>query len=156
MINLVNAAEREALSEYSDIDQQLEKLYWRSGATELASGKRTLTLQQFEKKYMPVFKATGMKQRDKNLRKLYLKNFPQSETVIQSLRELDTLSNVHWPLAHLRAAGHYLHKNPRDIEATGGTNWQKFLPPRFQKIIFFPELWTQQEMTDWGKAAFEN
>ena len=42
MINLVNASEREALTEYSDIDQQIEKLYWRSGATELATGKRTL------------------------------------------------------------------------------------------------------------------
>lgn len=155
MINLVNVAEREALSEYSDIGQQLEKLYWRSGANELASGKRTLTLQQFEEKYMPVFKAAGMKQRDKNLRKLYLKNFPQSEAVKQTLRELDTLSNVHWPLAHLRAAGHYLHKNPQDIAATGGTNWQKFLPPRFQKIIFFPELWSPEEQAEWGKAAFD-
>lgn len=155
MINLVNTSEREALSEYSDIGQQLEKLYWRSGATELASGKRTLTLQQFEQKYMPEFKAAGMKYRDKNLRKLYLKNFPQSQPVIRSLRELDTLANVQWPLAHLRAAGHYLHKNPKDIVATGGTNWQKFLPPRFQKIMFFPELWSPGEQADWGKAAFD-
>ncbi len=156
MINLVNVAEREALSEYSDIGQQLEKLYWRSGATELASGKRTLTLQQFEEKYMSVFKSAGMKQRDKNLRKLYLKNFPQSEAVKQTLRELDTLSNVLWPLAHLKAAGHYLQKNAKDIKATGGTNWQKFLPPRFQKIMFFPELWSNQEKEEWGKAAFVN
>jgi tryptophan 2,3-dioxygenase len=156
MINLVNTSEREALSEYSDIGQQLEKLYWRGGATELASGKTTLTLRQFEEKYMPEFRAAGMKYRDKNLRKLYLKNFPQSLPVIQCLREMDTLANVQWPLAHLRAAGHYLHKNPKDIVATGGTNWQKFLPPRFQKIMFFPELWSQQEQADWGKAAFEN
>jgi tryptophan 2,3-dioxygenase len=155
MINLVNSAEREALTEYSDIGQQLDKLYWRSGATELASGKRTLTLQQFEEKYMPAFKAAGMKYRDKNLRKLYLNNFPQSQSVIKCLRELDTLSNVQWPLAHLRAAGHYLHKNPKDIAATGGTNWQKFLPPRFQKIMFFPELWSPEEQADWGKAAFD-
>ena len=154
MINLVNSSEREALNEYSDIDLQIEKLYWRSGATELATGKRTLTLQQFEEKYMPTFKATGMKYRDKNLRKIYLKNFPQSQPVIHALRELDTLANVLWPLAHLKAAGHYLQKNAKDIKATGGTNWQKFLPPRFQKIMFFPELWTVQEKDEWGKAAF--
>src|SRR5258706_2165466 len=65
MINLVNIAEREAVNEYSDIDVQLEKLYWRSGATELATGKKTLTLQQFEEKYMAWFKATGMRYRDK-------------------------------------------------------------------------------------------
>ncbi len=154
MINLVNVAEREALTEYSDIDLQLKKLYWRSGATELATGKQTLTLQQFEEKYMATFKATGMKYRDKNLRKIYLKNFPNSQPVIESLRALDSLSNVFWPLAHLKAAGHYLHKNTKEIKATGGTNWQKFLPPRFQKVIFFPELWSAQEKEEWGKAAF--
>jgi tryptophan 2,3-dioxygenase len=111
MINLVNASEREALSEYSDIGQQLENLYWRGGATELASGKTTLTLRQFEEKYMPEFRAAGMKYRDKNLRKLYLKNFPQSLPVIQCLRELDTLANVQWPLAP--SCRSLLHKNPR-------------------------------------------
>jgi tryptophan 2,3-dioxygenase len=154
MINLVNVAEREALTEYSDLDQQIERLYWRSGATELATGKRTLTLQQFEEKYMSTFKAMGLKYRDRNIRKVYLKNFPHSEDVIECLREMDTLSNVLWPLAHLKAAGHYLQKNTRDIKATGGTNWQKFLPPRFQKIMFFPELWSDQEKEEWGKAAF--
>ena len=146
--------DRESLAEYSDIDQQLEKLYWRSGATELATGKRTLTLKQFEEKYMPAFKATGMRYRDKNIRKIYLREFPKSPPVIESLRELDSYSNVRWPLAHLKASGQYLEKNEREIKATGGTNWQKYLPPRFQKIIFFPELWSKEEKDDWGKAAF--
>ena len=154
MINLVNSAERPALTEYSDLDQQIQKLYWRSGATELATGKATLTLQQFEEKYLPWFKATGLKYRDKNLRKVYLKHFPNSPEVIRLLREFDTLANVLWPLAHLKAAGHYLQKATKDIKATGGTNWQKFLPPRFQKIMFFPELWSDQEKEEWGKAAF--
>lgn len=154
MINLVNAAEREALNEYSDIDLQTEKLYWRSGATELATGKKTLTLQQFEEKYLPAFKSMGIKFRDKNIRKIYLRYFPNSQAVIECLRELDTYANVLWPLAHLKAAGHYLQKNARDIKATGGTNWQKFLPPRFQKIMFFPELWSDLEKEEWGKAAF--
>lgn len=154
MINLVNTSEREALNEYSDIDLQIQKLYWRSGATELATGKPTLTLQQFEEKYMPMFKATGMKYRDRNLRKIFLRQFQSSEPVIHQLRDLDTLANVLWPLSHLKAAGHYLQKHAREIKATGGTNWQKFLPPRYQRIIFFPELWSQQEKEEWGKAAF--
>ena len=154
MINLVNAAERVALNEYSDIDLQVEKLYWRSGATELASGKKTLTLQQFEEKYMPSFKAMGMKYRDRNLRKVYLKHFPHSLPVIEALRELDEYANVLWPLAHLKAAATYLQKATSEIKATGGTNWQKFLPPRFQKIMFFPELWSDLEKEEWGKAAF--
>jgi tryptophan 2,3-dioxygenase len=154
-INLVNAQEREALVEYSDIDQQIEKLYWRSGATELASGKKTLTLQQFEEKYIKLFKSTGMKYRDKNLWKLYDKNFRGSKEVISRMREFDQLANVLWPLAHLKSAWHYLHRDPQDIKATGGTNWQKYLPPRFQRIIFFPELWSEQEKGEWGKAGVE-
>jgi tryptophan 2,3-dioxygenase len=154
-INLVNMQEREALVEYSDIDQQIEKLYWRSGATELASGKKTLTLQQFEEKYIKLFKSTGMKYRDKNLWKLYDNNFKGSKEVISRMRDFDQLANVLWPLAHLKSAGHYLHRDPQDIKATGGTNWQKYLPPRFQKIIFFPELWSEEEKADWGKAGVE-
>jgi tryptophan 2,3-dioxygenase len=153
LINLVHIEQREALMEYSDIEQQVENLYWRGGATELASGRKTLTLQQFEEKYMKQFKETGMKFRDKNLSKIYLKHFPQSEPVKKLLREFDELANVLWPLVHLKSAGRYLHRDPDDIKATGGTNWQKYLPPRFQKIMFFPELWNNEEKNEWGKAG---
>lgn len=152
-INLVNSAEREALAEYSDIDQQIDKLYWRSGATELATGSKTLTLQQFEEKYLKLFRETGMKYRNKNLWKLYETHFKGSADAIARMREFDQLANVLWPLAHLKSAGHYLHRDPEDIKATGGTNWQKYLPPRYQKIIFFPELWSAEERAEWGKAA---
>ncbi len=95
-----------------------------------------------------------MKNRDRNLRKLYLSNFPNDPDVIARLREFDLLANVYWPLSHLRSAAKYLHKDPDDIKATGGTNWQKYLPPRFQKIMFFPELWSEQEKSDWGKPEW--
>lgn len=154
MINLVAPAERQTLVAAS-IDHQLEKLYWRSGATELATGKKTLTLQQFEAKYMNEFKEVGLKYKERNLRALYKKLFEGNNEIIKRLREFDTLANVLWPLAHMRSAGHYLHKDPEDIKATGGTNWQKYLPPRFQKIMFFPELWSEQEKAEWGSAAFK-
>lgn len=154
MLNLVAPSERPKL-DAQDVDQQLEKLYWRFGATELASGKKTLTLRQFEEKYMTEFRERGMKFKDRNLNQLYKKHFVGNKEVERRLREFDTLSNVLWPLAHMKSAGHYLHKDPEDIKATGGTNWQKYLPPRFQKIMFFPQLWTEQEKADWGKAAFE-
>ncbi len=153
MINLVDTRERDALMEYSDLGLQLEKLYWRSGATELSSGKKTLTLKQFEEKYMKQFLDTGIRFREKNLRKLYIKRFSNSPEVIARLREYDSLANVRWPLAHLRSAGRYLHKDPDDIKATGGTNWQKYLPPRFQRIMFFPELWSEEEKAEWGKGG---
>lgn len=153
MINLVAPSERATVN-VSDLDTQLEKLYWRFGATELASGKKTLTLRQFEEKYMAEFKERGLKFKDRNLNQLYQKYFVGNVEVENRLREFDTLSNVLWPLAHMKSAGHYLHKDPEDIKATGGTNWQKYLPPRFQKIMFFPQLWSEKEIAEWGKAAF--
>ena len=153
MINLVNVQDREAMLEYSDLEQQVENLYWKSGATELATGKKTLTLQQFEEKYLKQFKATGMKYRDKNLKQIFARYFSTSKEVITRLREFDQLANVLWPLAHLKSAGRYLQKAPEDIKATGGTNWQKYLPPRFQKIMFFPDLWSETEKAEWGKAG---
>jgi tryptophan 2,3-dioxygenase len=155
LVNLVDAQFRDEMRAKSDIGQQVSRLYWRSGATELASGKKTLTLQQFEDKYMKQFRDTAMTHRDKNLRQLYLSNFATDTEVIDSLRRYDELANVFWPLAHMRSAARYLQKDPENIKATGGTNWQKYLPPRFQKIMFFPELWSETEKAEWGKAGIE-
>lgn len=154
--NLVGLPARAAMSEDSGLEAQLENLYWRGGATELATGRKTLTLQQFEQKYMPLFRERGRQYRHTNLRQWYLRHFPASEAIKGLLRTFDQLANVCWPLAHLKAAGRYLHKAPEDIRATGGTNWQKYLPPRFQQIMFFPELWSATEKQEWGKGFIES
>jgi tryptophan 2,3-dioxygenase len=154
MINLVGDRDRASVVNPHDIHELLEKLYWRSGATELATGKKTLTLQQFEQKYMGEFRKTGEAHVSNNLLQLYKKHFQGNQEIIDRLREFDTLANVLWPLAHMKSASHYLEKDPEDIKATGGTNWQKYLPPRFQRIIFYPELWSEAEKNEWGKAAF--
>jgi tryptophan 2,3-dioxygenase len=73
----------------------------------------------------------------------------------EKMRRFDVLVNVNWPLMHYKSAVRYLQRNPADIAATGGTNWQKYLPPRFQKRIFYPELWTEQEKEEWGKSWVE-
>ncbi|MDP5015219.1 MAG: tryptophan 2,3-dioxygenase, partial [Schleiferiaceae bacterium] len=36
--------------------------------------------------------------------------------------------------------------------ATGGTNWPKYLPPKFQLRIAFPFLWTDAEREAWGTS----
>ncbi len=154
LVNLVTPTVRTSVDN-ANIDEQLDKLYWRSGATELSSGKKTLTLQQFESKYNDDFREVAVKRKGNNIRSIYQTHFAGNENIIRRLREFDTLANVLWPLAHMRSAGHYLHKDPEDIRATGGTNWQKYLPPRYQKIIFFPELWSEEEKLQWGIAALK-
>jgi tryptophan 2,3-dioxygenase len=52
---------------------------------------------------------------------------------------------------HYKSAVRYLNRKPEDIAATGGTNWQKYLPPRNKRIVFFPELWSEEDMENWGK-----
>ncbi|NJN42120.1 MAG: tryptophan 2,3-dioxygenase [Flammeovirgaceae bacterium] len=153
LINLISINERSTVSAKSSIEELLEKLYWRSGATELKSGKKTLTLQQFEAKYNKSFLNIAKDYASKNLYKIFNEKFPDSSELVSRLREFDLLANVFWPLAHMKSAGRYLHKDPEDIKATGGTNWQKYLPPRFQKVIFFPKIWSEKEKEEWGKAA---
>ncbi len=140
-------------------DQQIEKmyehLYWKAGATELATGKKTLTLVQFEKKYTAQFMQLAKKLKQKNLLAIY-NSLPladqKNEHLISALRQLDVNVNVNWPLSHYKSAVRYLQKSPEDIAATGGTNWQKYLPPRFQKRIFYPGLWSADEINEWGKS----
>ncbi|MBL4709710.1 MAG: tryptophan 2,3-dioxygenase, partial [Flavobacteriales bacterium] len=36
------------------------------------------------------------------------------------------------------------------VEATGGSDWQKYMHPKYQKRIFFPDLWSEKELENWG------
>jgi len=150
---------RELRDEHADytfdqVDSLFDVLYWRRGASELASGEPTLTLKQFEKKYREHIVQFGEERYYTNLRRKWLSLDPEHQTdeLKDALRTLDELVNVHWPLSHYRSAVRHLQKDPIDIAATGGTNWQQYLPPRFQSLIFFPELWTEQEQAEWGKS----
>lgn len=137
------------------IEEQFEHIYWKAGATELASGKKTLTLRQFEEKYSESLIRLAKDHKDKNLWRIY-SSLPEADRndieLMNALRLLDVNVNVNWPLSHYKSAVRYLQKDPVDIAATGGTNWQKYLPPRFQRRIFYPTLWTEKELEDWGKA----
>ncbi|QKJ31634.1 tryptophan 2,3-dioxygenase [Mucilaginibacter mali] len=156
-INLVAKDKREELNTAS-IAEQFEYIYWKFGATELSTGKKTLTLKQFEKKYTKTFTELAQATATTNFGALYTKlkaagqATPQLE---QELRHLDVNVNVNWPLSHYKSAVRYLNREPEEIKATGGTNWQKYLPPRFQKRIFYPQLWSAQELEEWGKAWVE-
>jgi tryptophan 2,3-dioxygenase len=137
---------------HTTVEEMYAHIYWRLGATELATGKKTLTLKQFEDKYAETFIRLAKAHLEVNFLRLFKRKFPQSETVKNELRNFDALLNIDWKLAHFGSAVRYLHKEPADIAATGGTNWQKYLPPRFQRVIFYPEIWTEEEIADWGKS----
>lgn len=140
----------------ASIEEMYEHIYWKQGAIELASGKKTLTLKQFEKKYSAKFIEHAKAYSRKNIWAKYQSlshSDRQNSELKNALRQLDLHVNVYWPLVHLKSAVRYLQQEEKYIAATGGTNWQKYLPPRFQKRIFYPELWSDDEKENWGKPA---
>ncbi len=156
MINLVDKDYREGLrAEDPSVEQMYEYIYWKKGATIADSGHKTLTLKQFEKKYTGMIIRHARAYYHTNLWQKYLllsEEDQKDQNLLDQLRLLDLNVNVYWPLQHYKTAVEYLARRPADVRATGGTNWQKYLPPRFQKRIFYPDLWTEKEKEEWGKS----
>lgn len=150
--NLVALSKRTEPDFHTPSDEIFENLYWQQGAIELSSGNKTLTLKNFEAKYGKMLKELIDAYRRKNIWQKFMEVDNPSKDLIELMKQFDLKANVFWPLAHYKSAVRYLQRDPVDIAATGGTNWQKYLPPRFQKVIFFPELWTEHEKEEWGKG----
>jgi tryptophan 2,3-dioxygenase len=165
LINLVHNSVRSRFREsainksYTDSrDEMYENIYWKRGGIDLKSGEKTLTLKQFEQRYTPRFLRIADDMQNSNLNQRFL-NLPESEKteeLKESLRKFDQNTNINWLLMHMGAAHRYLRKEGKAVAATGGTNWKEFLPPSFQKITFFPSLWTDEEHSNWGKEWVEH
>jgi tryptophan 2,3-dioxygenase len=156
--NLLDKSLRDEPGQKS-IEEKMERLYWKKGAIELATGEKTLTLKRFEEKYSETMLNWAKQRVHDNIAMLYPKVTGYNEyknEIHAALRLFDQQVNVSWPLAHYKSAVRYLNRKPEDIAATGGTNWQQYLPPRFQKRIFYPELWSEQEREEWGKKWVED
>jgi len=154
LVNLIDHNLDKSAFDEATVETIFENLYWKRGAQQLSSGKKTLTLKQFEEKYTRKLLRNANNFKSKNLYQIakYLMASQQlDEDLKAALRAYDHKMNVAWPLSHFSAAVKFLDKKPEILEATGGTNWQKYLPPRFQKKIFFPNLWSEEETANWGK-----
>ncbi len=156
LINLVHPSVRSRFRESENnttIEDLFENIYWKKGGIDMNTREKTLTLKQFEKRYTPRFLRIANEVEHTNLNQRYL-SLPQEEKTPElkkALRLLDQNANINWLLMHMGAAHRYLRKEGKAIKATGGTNWKEFLPPSFQKISYFPTLWTQEEQENWGK-----
>ena len=153
--DLVHIDNREKLANELDTEVLMNHIYWLRGATIEKDGQKTLTLVQFEQKYGEEFLKRAKRSQGQTISEQAARWYADgslSDALKQELRAFDQYVNVLWPLQHYRSAVRYLAKQPSDARATGGTNWQKYLPPRFQKRIFFPFLWSPQEVEEWGKS----
>ena len=139
--NLVHHTEREQFSDAHTIEELYEHIYWKKGATDLKTGEKTLTLKQFEYRYTPRLIRIAKQVKNTTIYQKYL-GLPEKDkanpTLVEALKKLDVNANVNWPLMHMGSAYRYLAKENKAVDATGGTNWRDYLPPSFQRIIFFP------------------
>lgn len=151
--NLIHVTKKEE-SAGKSLKEKLNHIYWRTGAIDAQSGEKTLTLKQFEQYYNQWFLRFAKEYEKRNSYQRYLELAEKglaNKDLKDEMRQLDYNVNVGWPLAHFKSAVKYLKNQDDPIEATGGTNWTSYLPPRFQKIIAFPSLWTAIEKEEWGK-----
>jgi tryptophan 2,3-dioxygenase len=140
------------------IETLFENIYWKKGATEVTTGAKTLTLKQFETKYSRELIEMAHAYSDKNVWKKFDALSPaekSSKSLRTQMRLLDVNVNINWPLMHYKSAVRYLASKSGDAPATGGTNWQQYLPPRLQLRVFFPELWSELELQNWGRGWVE-
>jgi tryptophan 2,3-dioxygenase len=70
--------------------------------------------------------------------------------LIEKFKTFDRLYNIDWPIVHLETAQHYLDQKGESKEATGGSEWKKYLHPKYQQRRFFPEIWSAEEINNWG------
>ena len=152
--NLVLASDRSKFSSETAIEELYEQVYWKKGATDVTTGEKTLTLKQFEYRYTPRFIRIAKEIEGNTIYHKYL-DLPaksrDNKALKDALKSMDLNANVNWPLMHMGSAYRYLSKGKTAIEATGGTNWKEYLPPSFQKVVFFPKLHTENELDNWGK-----
>ncbi len=150
--NLVNEEGKKRLPENPSIEDYFENIYWKDAGHNRKTGKKTLTLRLFEEKYLESFIDLAKKLRGKTLAER-IEQFPNpSEDLIKAAKAFDHYYNVDWPIVHLKTAEHYLDKKGETKAATGGSEWKKYLHPKYQQRKFFPKLWSEQEIIRWGEA----
>ena len=149
--NLVNAKGKERLPENPSIEDYFEHMYWKDAGTDRNSAKKTVTLQLFEEKYLDEFILLAEKVKGRTVEDKILQLENPSEELLSKIKEFDRTYNVDWPKMHMKTAQHYLDKKGENKAATGGSEWKKYLHPKYQQRKFFPSLWSEEEIKNWGQ-----
>ncbi|MBQ0768970.1 MAG: tryptophan 2,3-dioxygenase [Bizionia sp.] len=154
LINLIDNRFRATIDRNTSLDHAFEHLYWQAAGKDYKTGKKSYTLTVFEEKYKDEFIRFVEFYNTHNLWSIF-KGLPQAvkedEKLVKAMRHLDYTVNITWVMAHYTTANHYLNIGGKTAEATGGSEWVKYMHPKYQKRIFFPDLWSEQEQEDWGK-----
>ncbi len=154
LINLIDFRYRKNIDRDTPFENAFEHLYWQAAGKDYETGRKTFTLKEFERKYKAEFLRTMQEYNTINVWQKF-QQLPKSDQenphLIQAMRHYDHTVNITWVMGHLNTAKKYIEQSGKgDGEATGGSDWQKYLHPKYQRRIFFPELWSTQELQNWG------
>lgn len=155
LINLIDARYRANIDRNTPYEHAFEHLYWQAAGKDYKTGKKSYLINEFEKKYKKQFIDFMQQYNTTNLWRKF-KQLPeqdqQNEDLRQAMRHYDRTVNITWVMGHFKAAKKYIESEAGPQEATGGSDWKKYMLPEYQRRIFFPELWTAEELANWGKG----
>ena len=154
MINLIDYRFRASIDRNTPFEFAFEHLYWQAAGKEYQTGKKSFLLEEFERKYKGMFLAHMKEYNTINIWQKF-KQLPvedQNDTeLVAAMRHYDHTVNITWVMQHLNTAKKYIDPSGKgDGEATGGSDWKKYMHPKYQRRIFFPELWSADELANWG------
>lgn len=156
LINLIDARYRETIDRNTPYEHAFEHMYWQAAGKDYKTGKKSYLINEFEKKYKKEFIDFMQKYNTANLWQKF-KQLPiedqQNEDLRAAMRHYDKTVNITWVMGHFKAAKKYIESEAGPQEATGGSDWKKYMLPQYQRRIFFPELWSEEELANWGKDA---
>jgi tryptophan 2,3-dioxygenase len=154
LINLIDHRFRATIDRNTPYEHALDHLYWQAAGKDYKTGKKSFLLEEFERKYKATFLDYMEKYNTINIWQKF-KQLPekdqQNQELRNAMRHYDHTVNITWVMGHLNAAKKYIESGQGSGEATGGSDWKKYLHPKYQRRIFFPELWSEEELKNWGE-----
>lgn len=154
LINLIDYRFRATIDRNTSYEHAFEHLYWQAAGKDYKTGEKSYLIQEFERKYKALFLREMETYNTTNIWQKF-KQLPESDRsnpeLIKAMRHYDHTVNVTWVMGHLNAARKYIESGHGTGEATGGSDWKKYMHPKYQRRIFFPELWSEDELKNWGE-----
>ena len=154
LINLIDHRYRGSIDRNTPYEHAFEHLYWQAAGKDYATGKKSYLLEEFERKYKKTFLDHMEEYNSINIWQKF-KQLPEDDQknpeLIKAMRHFDHTVNITWVMQHLNVAIKYIDQSGKGTgEATGGSDWKKYMHPKYQRRIFFPELWSADELANWG------
>jgi len=155
LINLIDYRFRATIDRNTPYSHAFEHLYWQAAGKDYHTGQKSYLILEFERKYREEFLRYMEEYNTINIWQKF-KQLPEADQqnpeLVKAMRHYDHTVNITWVMGHLNTAKKYIESGKGSGEATGGSDWKKYMHPKYQRRIFFPELWSEEELKNWGEG----